>query len=677
MCGIAGILSRSNNKPVDSGTLTAMRDTMVHRGPDGGSNWISADRRIGLAHRRLSIVDLSEAASQPMCNEDQSVWIAFNGEIYNHLKLRPWLLQAGHHFSTSHSDTEVLLHGYEQWGAKGLLQRISGDFAFAIWDEKQKLLTLARDRVGVKPLYFSLQRGLTLFASEIKAILAHPDMEADVDPAAMYHYLTFLTTPAPMTMFSGIYKLPAGFYVQIGMDGSFHAERYWDAVPGQGIDASEVSGLTERAREQFYINGIRMRLEEAVADRMMSDVPFGVFLSGGIDSSTNVALMAKLMDRPVDTFTVGFKDHTHLNELDYANLVAKKFNTNHHEILIDEIDMIGYLENLIHHQDEPIADWVCIPLYFVSKLTKDNGVTVIQVGEGSDEQFCGYASYMGYLELYQRYWKPFRKYLPLFAQKGIAAGTKYAASYSPRLEVYADIVSRAALGREHFWSGAITFWDTMKKQLVRDGAFESAGKIPNELLSSGLLPISYLDADTFNVIRSFLVPFDQKNPGRDVLTRMIYNEFKLRLPELLLMRVDKVTMSESLEARVPFLAHRLVEFTMDIPMEWKVKGNTPKYLLKKAVEGLIPDEIIYRKKMGFGAPMSQWLKGEFGKKIESALLRSALLDRGFFKREYIAGLCRDHRAERRDNSLYIWTLFNLTAWYEYWVEKKSAAIAYV
>jgi asparagine synthase (glutamine-hydrolysing) len=674
MCGIAGIFHYRANGFVDSGTLIAMRDEMVHRGPDGGGHWISKDRRVGFAHRRLSIIDLSDSASQPMSNEDGSLWITFNGEIYNHLRLRAELKSAGHDFKTESSDTEVLLHGYEQWGLQGLLDRVHGDFAFALWDNSKQIMSLVRDRIGVKPLYFALQQGRLLFGSEIKAILAHPAVERDVDPCAMFHYLSFLTTPAPMTMFKGIFKIPAGFFIQLNAAGEFTAKRYWDAVPGQSIDQASVKRLSDSAREKFYVDGIRSRLEDAVEERMMSDVPFGVFLSGGIDSSTNVALMAKSMDRPVDTFTIGFKDHTHLNEIEYADMVAKKYQTNHHQILIDEKDMIGYLDDLIHHQDEPIADWVCIPLYFVSKLAKDNGVTVIQVGEGSDEQFCGYASYMGYLDLYHKYWRPFQNYLPGFAQRGVAAGAATLASFRPSLEVYADIIDRAARKREHFWSGAITFWDMMKKQLVVEDSIHASEDIPSELLSSGLLPMSYLDNDTFAVIQSFLEPFDRQNPGQDVLTRMIYNEFKLRLPELLLMRVDKVTMSESLEARVPFLAHKLVEFSMDIPMEWKVKNHTAKYLLKRAVEGLIPDEIIYRKKMGFGAPMSQWLKGDFGHQVQASLLNSGLLERGFFRRDYIENLFADHRSGRRDNSLYLWTLFNLTAWYDYWVEQKPAML---
>lgn len=669
MCGIAGIYCYNSQHRVEKQILTRMRDTMIHRGPDGGANWIAADGRVGLAHRRLSIIDLSTAATQPMPNEDETVWVTFNGEIYNHLSLRRELRAAGHRFRTDHSDTEVIVHGYEQWGIDGLLERIEGDYGIALWDTHKKSLYLVRDRIGVKPLYFSLQSGMLLFGSEIKAIVAHPAVERDVDPMAMYHYLSFMTTPAPFTMFKGVFKLPAGHYLEIDKTGKFRATRYWDAAPGHGIPLDEIANLDWPAREQYYINGIRKRLTEAVEKRMMSDVPFGVFLSGGIDSSTNVALMSQYMDRPVDTFTVGFKDHEHLNELEEAELVAKKFMTNHHQVLIDEHDMRGYLGDLIHHQDEPIADWVCIPLYFVSKLAKDSGVTVVQVGEGSDEQYCGYASYMDYLDLYRKYWEPFRTFLPGPVQRTIAGLAGWAASVRPSLEVYADIVDRASRNREHFWSGAMVFWDIAKNQLIRPGSIHPS-TMPGELLESGLLPRSYLEADSFNIIRSFNEQADQGHPGQDVLTRMIYNEFKLRLPELLLMRVDKIAMSVSLEARVPFLDHHHVEYTMDIPMADKVYGNTAKYLLKKAVEDLLPHEIIYRKKMGFGAPMSQWLRGDFGKQVEASIMSSRLLDRGFFNRQYIANLFKDHHSGRRDNSLYIWTLFNLTEWYDYWIAKE-------
>ncbi|HUQ95539.1 MAG TPA: asparagine synthase (glutamine-hydrolyzing) [Bryobacteraceae bacterium] len=667
MCGIAGVFSYGGQMRVDSEILTRMRDTMSHRGPDGGDNWLSADGRVGLAHRRLSIIDLSNAASQPMTNQDESVWVTFNGEIYNHLKLRQELVAAGYKFRTDHSDTEVLVHGYVAWGIDGLMARIEGDYAIALWDTRLEKLFLFRDRIGVKPLYFSLQQGAILFASEIKAILQHPAVPRDVDPVAMYHYLSFLTTPAPFTMFKGIFKLPAGYCLEIEKNGKFTANRYWDALPGKAIDKARLATMDWPEREKFYVEGIRDRLDAAVEKRMMSDVPFGVFLSGGIDSSTNVALMSRYMDRPVDTFTVGFKDHQHLNELEEANLVAREFKTNHHQILIDEDDMRGYLGDLIHHQDEPIADWVCIPLYFVSKLAKDSGVTVVQVGEGSDEQFCGYASYMGYLDLYRKYWQPFRKFVPSPLQRAAAGLAGMVADRRPSLGMYADIIDRASRNREHFWSGATVFPESVKSKLVRSDNIGTTD-VPAELIESGLMPASYLQTDTFNIIQSFNQQIEKADPGHDILARMTYNEFKLRLPELLLMRVDKIGMSVSLEARVPFLDHDLVDFSMDIPMQDKVHGGVAKYLLKKAVEGIIPNEIIYRKKMGFGAPMSEWMRGDFGRQVQSSMMASRIFERGFFDRPYIDNLFEEHRNGRNDYSLYLWTLFNLTAWYDYWIE---------
>jgi asparagine synthase (glutamine-hydrolysing) len=384
-----------------------------------------------------------------------------------------------------------------------------------------------------------------------------------------------------------------------------------------------------------------------------------------------VALMAELMNQPVRTFTVGFKDHTHLNEIDEARLVSKRFGTSHHEILIDERDMAGYLDQLIHSQDEPIADWVCIPLYFVSKLVRDSGTTVVQVGEGSDEQFSGYASYMGYLRLHERYWSPFKKWVPRVAQHGVAAAAQLAARCRPSLDVYADIVDRAARDRHHFWSGATVFWNTTKRRLVHAEKI-GVNAPPRELLEKGLLPTEFLNLDSFNIVNDFRRTLLRSQPDADVLARMVYNEFKLRLPELLLMRVDKIGMSTSIEARVPFLDHHLVEFTSGIPMSHKVRNGSAKHLLKKAVRGWIPDAIIDRKKMGFGAPMSQWLRGDFGVRVEQRLMSSKLLDRGWLNRDYVQSLCRSHRAGKGDSSLFIWTLFNLTGWYDYWVDKAAA-----
>ncbi|MEH2511210.1 asparagine synthase (glutamine-hydrolyzing) [Nitrobacteraceae bacterium AZCC 1564] len=673
MCGIVGVFAFGQQRRVSPEVITAMRDCMVHRGPDGGDLWISERGHIGLGHRRLSIVDLSNSANQPMPNEDGRIWITFNGEIYNHASFRKPLEQAGHVFRTDHSDTEILVHGYEEWGIDGLLSRISGDFAFGLYDSRDDSLVVVRDNIGVKPLYFAVFNGQFAFASEIKALLAHPEAPRDIDPFAMVHYLSFLTTPAPMTMFKGIYKIPPGCYITVASDGRIKLHRYYDAVPGKGIAPSEVSGLSEAALEDFYIQGIRKRLHDSVERRMMSDVPFGVFLSGGIDSSTNVALMSKFTDQPLNTFTVGFKDYQHLNELDYAKIASRRFNTKHHEVLINEADMIGYLENLIHHQDEPLADWVCIPLYFISKLARDSGVTVVQVGEGSDEQFSGYASYMGYQRLYRKYWQPFRK-LPKPVQRLAAGAAVGASAMRPEWTVYADIIDRASRDREHFWAGAMVFWNTAKDRLVQYDALGS-GDHHKTMIEAGILDPQYLVPDSFNVVNSFYAPFDKAHPDQDPLTRMIHSEFRLRLPELLLMRVDKISMSVSLEARVPFLDKELVDFSFDIPEHWKTKNGEAKYILKKAVEGLIPDELIYRKKMGFGAPMADWLRGSFGAHVERSVMSSELLTRGYFNLDFIKRLFADHRSKRADTSLQIWTLYNLTAWYDYWIGNKVAVRA--
>lgn len=665
MCGIAGILDSTAKRPPQSDELTAMQRTMRHRGPDGNGQWISPQGNVGLAHLRLSIIDLSAKAAQPMTDGYDKVWITYNGEIYNHEILRKLLEKVGRVFATDHSDTEVLIHGYLEWGIDGLLQRLEGMYSFAIWDCKYKKLVLARDRIGIKPVYFTKTKGRFVFASEIKAILADPTIERDIDPQAFNHFLSFMIAPAPLTMFKGIFKLPAAHVMEVSKDGTMSFRRYWDAVPGQSTDPSKINHLSESELETFYTHGILTHLKSAISKRMMSDVPIGVFLSGGIDSSANVALMSQMMDRPVDTFTVGFKDYKHLNELDYANRIAKKFKTNHHEILIDETDMIGYMDDLVYSQDEPIADWVCIPLYFVSKLAKDCGVTVVQVGEGSDEQFCGYDSYMTYLKLHQRFWDNYIK-VPLILRKMIGVVAEKLACLTPRFDKIVEVLSRAGKNQELFWSGANAFWNVHKRRTLKGKLVPSNLR---ELKQAGLDVSGLNNADSGAIISSYLETFDKRQPGQDQLTRMAYSEFRLRLPELLLMRVDKIGMSTSIEARVPFLDHKLVEFTMDIPMNWKIKGGETKYLLKKALRGLLPDDILYREKMGFAAPMAEWLRGELGQRAEASVLTSPLLDRGFLDRDNISKQFRDHIEGRRDNALHLWTLYNLTAWYEKWITK--------
>jgi asparagine synthase (glutamine-hydrolysing) len=671
MCGIAGIFHFARDRGPDIGTVERMRDTMVHRGPDGAGSWQSPDGRIVLGHRRLAIVDLSPAAAQPMGSADRAAWVTFNGEIYNHLELRRELQQAGEQFRTDHADTEVIVAGFRRWGIARLLERLAGDYGIALWDDRAGELHLIRDRIGVKPVYFAIFGGAIAFASEIKALLRHPEIRAEPEPAAIYHYLSFLTTPAPLTMFSGIFKLPAGCILSVAAGRQPVLRRYWDAHPGQGVDPREIDGMPDAELERYFVQGIRERLSKAVERRMMSDVPLGVFLSGGIDSSTNVALMSGLVNRPVDTFTVGYSDFEGLNELDEARAISRHFGTRHREVLISERDMVAYLEELIHTQDEPIADWTCIPLYFVSRLARESGVTVVQVGEGSDEQFCGYAGYLKHLRVHDWFWRPFRAAVPGMLQASIAAiAASVAHRWSPAM-LAADIIDRAARDREVFWSGAHVFRDLAKREIAPPGAYRATPALA-AAAAMGVVDSGYLEPDSFNVVKSILQRLDGQSPGCDQLRRMAFCELNLRLPELLLMRVDKICMSTTIEARVPFLDHELVEFSMDIPRRFKIRGHNAKYLLKQAVGNWIPREVIFRSKMGFDAPMGHWLLGEFGRHVEAELTGSRLLRDGFVTRSGVQRLFREHRNGRHNQSLPIWALFNLVAWHRYWIEGRAA-----
>ena len=452
MCGITGWLATDEAKRVDSRVLARMRDRLAHRGPDNQGLWVDDRGQIGLAFRRLSIIDLSPDANQPMSAADGSVRVVFNGEIYNHVSLRRELTAKGYRFRTDHSDTETIVHGYREWGEK-VVDHLDGMFAIGLWDAEKRRLFIARDRIGIKPLYFAWTRDGFLFASEIKALLAHPSLASDVEPTALYHYLSFLATPAPLTMFRGVYKLPAGFRAFIDPSRRMSCERYWDALPGQGPDSEMIRELSGSDLQEFAVKRTLELIEAAVEKRMMSDVPFGVFLSGGIDSSVNTALMTQCLGRPVRSFTVGFSDHQELNELEYARQVSKRFQTEHHEVFVDEKAMREYLPSLVYSQDEPIADWVCIPLHFVSKLARDTGTIVVQVGEGSDEQFCGYRSYMAYLSMYRRYWRPFTSMVPRGLRQVGAWLAEWCMRLDSRHDAYWDVIARA--GRK---PGAVLEW---------------------------------------------------------------------------------------------------------------------------------------------------------------------------------------------------------------------------
>jgi asparagine synthase (glutamine-hydrolysing) len=641
MCGICGVLTFNDGFACDERMLVAMRDTMTHRGPDDAGVWCSPHGRVGLGHRRLSIVDISPAGHQPMSNEDGSVWITFNGEIYNHAELRPELEARGHRYR-SHCDTETIVHLYEEEGER-CVERLDGMFAIAIWDERRRELFLARDRLGKKPLYWTRNSGGLAFASEIKALLRHPAVSADLDVDAFYDYLTFVCTPAPSTMFAGISKLSPAERMTVSADGSSRSDIYW--TPMSLALTEELAGRSEDDLGERLLELLRA----SIAKRMMSDVPFGVFLSGGVDSSTNVALMAELMSEPVRTFSVAFHEHERYNELEYARQIARRFNTDHHEVLIDADDLVSFLPEMVHHQDEPIADWVCVPLYYVSKLARDSDTIVVQVGEGSDELFHGYQNYIDAVARRRRYWEPFQL-APAPVRKLIAGSATELARRSGRGILHAQYVADAAAGRLPFWGGAICYTGELKREI---------------LAGSGNCP------DAYRVVQRLWDEAERDLPGADPLQKMSYLELKQRLAELLLMRVDKMTMATSVEARVPFLDRELVEFALALPAEMKVRDGVGKWLLKRTVDGLLPSDIVHRKKQGFGAPVAEWFRADLGDRAQREIRGSSLAERGLLDYARIDRLWDEHRSGRMDWSFQLWNLYNVSAWHDHWVAGRS------
>ncbi len=663
MCGICGIYEYGLSEPtVTGGLIVRMRDTMTHRGPDDAGVYVNSDRRVGLGNRRLAIVDLSPAGRNPMPNEDGRVWITFNGEIYNHESLRPGLEAKGHRYR-SRTDTETIIHLYEERGLD-FVHELEGDFAIGLWDEDKRRIVLARDRIGVKPLYFTLTGGRLIFASEIKAILEHPAVSRDVDEEALYHYLTFLTTPAPQTLFAGIQKLPAGCLLVCDSTGELKITRYWDAI----VERRESAELQD---EESIAEDLRRLLKESIAKRMMSDVPFGVFLSGGMDSSANVALMSELMDQPVRTFTVGYRGNFACNELEEARALAQEFETDHHEIVIGQEELIDFLPSLVFHQDEPIADPVCVPLYYVSKLARETGTIVVQVGEGSDELFCGYREYAAYLDLHDYLWRHLARLPGAIRRALAAAGNAVHKAGGTRLlpkgrKMMPDLLRRLAEGEELFWSGTFVFDEVNKQRLFDGQALERFNGTRNS---------SSKKFSSYPVVRNDLDRLLSAKPDADELERMIYQELKLRLAELLLMRVDKITMATSVEARVPFLDHKLVEFAMSLPRRLKYRDRQTKYILKRALKGVVPDQILNRRKKGFAVPLNEWMLGSMGGFVEDVLLTSTLRRRELFDYGFIKRMIDDQRAGRINYSYFLWCLLNLSLWYEHWIDNKAVGAA--
>ncbi|MBC8030880.1 MAG: asparagine synthase (glutamine-hydrolyzing) [Pyrinomonadaceae bacterium] len=643
MCGICGIWEYgATDGRVELSLVAAMRDEMLHRGPDDSGELSFDDGRGGFGFRRLSIVDLSPAGHQPMRGCTDRVWLVFNGEIYNHAELREGLEKRGHVYS-SRTDSETILHLYEEQGLD-FVNEIEGDYAICLWEAARERLVLVRDRIGVKPLYYHHQNGRFIFASEIKAILKHPAVTAELDEESLYDYLTFLTTPAPRTLFSGIQKLPAGHMLAIDRNGKIDVKQYWDALPPENQPA-----MTDRSPEEHQREILRL-LRDSIRKRMMSDVPFGVFLSGGVDSSANVALMAELMSQPVRTFTVGFKDNQDLNELDSARAIAKRFGTDHHEVIIGREDMEKFLPDLIFHQDEPLADPVCVPLYHVSKLARETGTIVVQTGEGSDEIFAGYDWFGKYARINERFWRHAENLPAAVRRMGAGlAGPLMERTLNKRTA--GEIVRRLGAGEALFWGGAVVYDEALKLRVFSEEFNARAN-----------------GQSSYSIVSEYLDHVAEVRPDSDFAARMSYLELKLRLPELLLMRVDKMTMATSVEARVPFLDHHLVEYAMGLPVDLKIKGTSGKHILKQALEQVLPHELLYSRKRGFGAPIREWFRGPGGEMLSGMIMNSSMRRRDLFDYTFIARLMDEHRSGKRDWSFHLWALLNVSLWYERWID---------
>lgn len=639
MCGIAGIYHLKNSKLVDERTLVGMRDTLAHRGPDGASNYFSPDKKVGLSQRRLAIIDLSDEAGCPMTNEDGTVWITYNGEVYNFHSLRDELVKRGHRMKTK-GDTEAILHGYEEWGPN-VVKKLNGMFAFVIWDEKKRTLFAARDHMGVKPFYYAFQNGTFYFGSEIKAILAHPDFKKELDESVVSHYLTFSSTPAPFTLFKDVRKLPAGHYLVVEPDGAIKEEEYWNPA---------LSTVEAPSTESEYIDEVHRLLEDSIRGQMVSDVPFGCFLSGGIDSSLNATLMSRALGTPVETFSIGYRDFDEKNEFRYSRMVAKSLDAKSHEMLLDESHMRAFLPRYATYADDPNGDQVCFPLFWLSELTKKSGVTVIQIGEGSDEIFSGYRSYVRAQNL-MRAWRTLQKLpRPMRAALAGAFETLPDAQFSFEKEYAA----RLRRNEEPFWGLAVAFGDRAKESLLTD-RFKA-----NTATSS------------YPLVKRWYDELAALTPDADSLTRMTYVELKHRLPELLLARADKMAMAHSLEGRVPFLDTRLVELAFHMPSAMKIKGGEPKYILKKVAERVIPKEIqreiVWRKKQGFANPIGEWFRPEYeiSKELVRTIVDSRLAERDILDYAAVRALIGAHQKNKADHNFRLWNLVTLSLWYDRW-----------
>ncbi|MDT7041979.1 asparagine synthase (glutamine-hydrolyzing) [Candidatus Nitronereus thalassa] len=627
MCGICGTVYFDEHRQVREKDLIRMSDTLFHRGPDGSGVWI--DNNVGLAHRRLAIIDLREHANQPMSNEDGSVWVTFNGEIYNFQELRQVLQQKGHRFRTT-SDTEVIVHAYEEYG-RACVEHFRGMFAFAIWDRRQRKLFLARDRVGKKPLYYHVGPDRFVFGSEIKALLADPDIPREPDPVAIDHFLGLQYIPAPLTAFRGIYKLPAAHWLELHR-GRLEMGQYWKLryVPKRMISIPDA------------LEELQSQMAEAVRLRMISDVPLGAFLSGGVDSTAVVIAMAKEATSAVKTFCAGFDDGA-FDEREFAKIVAQRYGLEHTELLV-KAPVHDILPRLVWHYDEPFGDSSAVPSFAIAQLTREH-VTVVLNGDGGDENFAGYDRYVtdrfvrnldvlplsirriadkavhALPDSWQRA-QPFRKlarWVHVLAQR---PGRRYA-----RWGAHFQAEDRTWLYTSDF-QGTVTHSDP-------EGLFERV----------------FEESDT-----------------KDCTDEALAADVNLYLTDDLLVKMDRATMAHSLETRSPLLDHVLMEFVATLPSHMKLSGGTKKFLLKESIRGQVPDLLLDRPKMGFCAPLEGWFRTELREMVHDVLLSSRAKQRGYFQQDRVEGLLHKHCAEGDDHGAQLWDLLVLELWHQTFID---------
>jgi asparagine synthase (glutamine-hydrolysing) len=629
MCGICGILYPGADQTVDPNILATMNRQIVHRGPDDDGFFMEAN--VGLAMRRLSIIDV-KTGHQPLANEDENMWIVFNGEIYNHAELRVKLESVGHRYRTR-SDTETIVHLYEQYG-RNCVKYLRGMFAFAIWDRRRKILFAARDRLGIKPFYYRYDGDKFLFGSEIKCILSFPGVRAELNPDVLAEYLAFGYLAGSQTMFAGVDKLLPGHTMEVDAAGRLNIACYWDlAVP---VD-DEV-----RPRE-YYVKTYRELLESCVSSHLMSDVPLGIFLSGGLDSSVIAALTTKIRREPVETFSIGYREEAY-SELPSARQVAKHIGSRHHDVQLSREEFFDSLPVLIWHEDEPIVWPSSVSLYFLAKLARER-VTVVLTGEGSDETLGGYMRYAWTLAN-SRIDRIYRSTTPVafrrWIRDGIGSGML---PFALRRKLEHTFLGRdgtrwSSFYFDNFYSA---FSASEQGQLLTQRAREQGG----------------------NAYAGSMAYWDKSSGDR--LHRLLYTDIHTYLVELL-MKQDQMSMAASVESRVPFLDYLLVEFTARIPARYSIHGLSGKHILKLAVGDLLPHSIVHRRKMGFPTPWAYWLAGPQLDDLENMLSQPRTLERGLIEHDAVRRLFAEHRAGHRDNGDRIWRLLNLETWQRVFVD---------